>query len=170
MIVSSSTMARLWLMRGISWPVPTNTSVPAYASWSNADSAAAGLGARQVDGVDRDRRGLGERGGPRRQRFGDAEQSRSRDDLVAAERAVREVEQVGRLTPQAYRRAAAPARAALAATGRGVLHDARADLPSAHVGADRGDRARPFVAEDAVRAGVLLEHEVQVGAADAAVG
>ena len=36
-------------------------------------------------------------------------------------------------------------------------------------GAERGDRARPLVAEDAAGARVALEHEVQVGAADAAV-
>ena len=100
---------------------------------------------------------------------GHAQQPRRGHDLVAAERAAREVEEVGRLAPQAHRRAAAPARAALAAAGRGVLHDARADLPAVHVGADRGDRARPLVAEHAVGPRVLLEHEVQVGAADAAV-
>ena len=51
------------------------------------EHAVVGRRAREVDGVDRDRGRLGERGGARRQRVGDAQQPRRGDDLVAAERA-----------------------------------------------------------------------------------
>ena len=76
---------------------------------------------------------------------------------------------IRRRAAQAHRRAPAPARPALAAPRRRVRDDARADERVVAAVADRDDRARPLVAEDGAGARVLLEHEVEIGAADAAV-
>ena len=85
---------------------------------------------REVHRVNRDGGRLGQCGRARRERLGDAEQARRGHDLVTAERAVRPREQVADFASEAHRGTAAPARPALAAAGRGVLHDARRRSPN----------------------------------------
>ncbi len=120
--------------------------------------------------MDRDRGRLGERGRARRERLGHAHERGSRARACTGRtrrgrsRADRAVRAAG--TPRA-----GPRRQARHSPQPGVgSSTTRApSLPAGDVGAERGDRARPFVAEHRARARETLEHEMEIGAADPAV-
>ena len=84
---------------------------------------------REVHGVHRDRGRLGERGRPGREPVGDPQQRAARHRLVPAERAA-EPEVVGRLPPQAHRRAATRHARHSPQPGVGVGDDPGAELPA----------------------------------------
>ena len=130
----------------------------------------AGSHAGEVDGVDRDRGRLGQRGGAGRRASSGMRSRRSAGDGHVAAEGAAEGEEVGRLAPETHRRTAAPARPARRRSPESGSATTRA--PGSHP-------ATPAPVATTVPAhswpstepgpGVLLEHEVQVGAADPAV-
>ena len=106
-----------------SMPCACSTAVVSRPDRSAAghEHPVVGRRAREVHRVDRDRGRLGERGGARRERVGDDEQLLGGGHLVTGEGAA---ESTGgrRGPPQAHRRPAPHARAALTAPGVGPAH------------------------------------------------
>ena len=133
------------------------------------EDAVVGRHLGQVDGVDGDGRRLGECGGPGGQGVGEPHELVGARHEIPAEGAT-EREVVRGLSCEADRRAAPSTGTARAATGRGVRHHPGTRLPARHGGTARHHRARPFVSQDGPRARVAFEYEVQVAAADPALG
>lgn len=118
--------------------------------------------------VQGDGRRFGQGRHPRRQGIGNPDEAVRRHRLVPAE-GTPKPEVVRRGTVEADRGAAPPTRSAHAAPRGRIVHDPITGRPAGTARCGRHD-ARPLVAENGTRLGVALQHHVQVGPADAALG